>query len=188
LNSDPVLDKLNPESCNNITSNQELTTPLLHQDIFRRLPNPLKEICAQFSNPRERDVVFLSSIVMISTLLPSLKSINSGKTLGANLSLFITAPAASGKGIAEWGRYCGKSVQKSLREQYMKEAQSFQAAKSRSMKQKTENEVLQKPIRKSLFIPANISVSKMMEMLAANERYGIIFETEGDTLSGALKT
>jgi hypothetical protein len=189
LNSDQALDELMSESGNNLTSIQELSTPLLDNKIFNLLPNPLKEICAQFSDPRERDVVFLSSMVMISTLFPSLKSINSSKTLGANLSLFITAPAASGKGVADWGRYCGKSVQKSLREQYMKEVQSFQAAKSGSMKElKNEDEVLQKPIRKSLFIPANTSVSKIMEMLAANERFGIIFETEGDTLSGALKT
>ena len=110
-----------PEAAENITAQAgtvksedtnviatEISTPLLPDDIFKRLPSLLKSICSQFTDPRERDVVFLSSLVLVSTLLPTVKSVNSKKIVGANLFLFITAPAASGKGVADWGRHSGK--------------------------------------------------------------------------------
>jgi 5S rRNA maturation endonuclease (ribonuclease M5) len=190
-NSDAVSINLEPESACKTTSSLPFCSPLLEDHIFNMLPNPLKEICEKFTDLRERDVVFLSSILMASTLFPSLKSINTRKTLGANLSLFITAPPASGKGVADWGRYLGSAIQKGLRYQYNQQFEKYQKSKNAYKKESmnnSETEEMQKPVRKSLFIPANTSVSKMIEMLGANGNFGIIFETEGDTLAGALKT
>ena len=176
-------------SLNSQTS--DLSTPLLSGDIFNKLPDPLRSICNQFSDPRERDVVFLSNLVLASTLFPSVKSVNSKKVIGSNLFLFITAPAASGKGVADWGRHSGKAIQKHFRELYAAEFIQYRSELSVYKKAVSKNPELKepkRPVRKSLFIPANTSVSKMIEMLGANENFGIIFETEGDTLAGALKT
>ena len=165
-----------------------LTTPFLPTSLFDKLPHLLKDICKHFPDKRERDLVFLSSIGIISSVIPTVKSINSGRLIGANLNLFISAPAASGKGVANWAREIGSGIQKHVKEEYEKELTLFKAANSADREQKESDDEFEKPVRKSLFIPANTSISKMIEMLDANGNFGIMFETEGDTLTGALKT
>ncbi|HYD91446.1 MAG TPA: DUF3987 domain-containing protein, partial [Flavobacterium sp.] len=76
-------------------------------------------------------------------------------------------------------------------EKYEKEQKNYNAAVSAGKKRKNAESgmgELPEPVRKSLYIPANISISKMIELLSANGNFGIMFETEGDTLTGALKT
>lgn len=171
--------------------NRQFSTPLLPDDIFSLLPNILKSICNQFTDLRERDIVFLSNLVLASTLFPSLKSINSKKLIGCNLYLFITAPAASGKGVADWGRHCGKAIQKNLSTVYINEKTKFNsdmAEYKKGVRSNPSMKVPERPERKSLFLPANTSVSKIIEMLGANKNFGLIFETEADCLAGALRT
>lgn len=169
-------------------TDDSLTTPFLSTELFEKLPNLLKGICKHFPDKRERDLVFLSSIGVISSVIPTVKSINSGRLIGANLNLFISAPAASGKGVANWAREIGSGIQRHLKEEYERELKLFKAANSADREQKESDDEFEKPVRKSLFIPANTSISKMIEILDANGNFGIMFETEGDTLTGALKT
>lgn len=165
--------------------------PHLSDVIFPKLPVPLKSICEQFPDKRDRDLVLLSCLGVLSSFFPTVKSVNTGRIIGANLNLFISAPAASGKGVANWAKSLCTGVQRYLRERYQEELSryksDFNAYKKASRKDPDLQEP-QEPLRKSLFIPANISVSKMIEMLGANKNFGILFETEGDTLTGALKT
>ena len=89
------------------------------------------------------------------------------------------------------GKTFGKVIQKYLREQCDERLRKYRAdlvTYKKGVRKNPEMKIPEKPGRKSLFIPANTSVSKMIEMLGANEKFGIIFETEGDALAGALKT
>ena len=165
--------------------------PFFPEDVFSSLPDPLKSICEKFDDKRERDIILFSSIAVLSTLFPSVKSINDGRIIGTNLNLFISAPAASGKGTANWAKKMGEGIQRHLREQFKSNLEEYSIAMEAFKKNKGKNPDLnlpERPKRKSLFIPANNSVSKVYEMVDANERFGIIFETEGDTLTGSLKT
>jgi hypothetical protein len=70
-----------------------------------------------------------------------------------------------------------------------KQKYDAEMAQFKGKKAKDENlEKPTKPLEKMLFIPANNSASGAYQLLAENDGVGLIFETEGDTLSLAFKT
>lgn len=172
------------------TTSIKSSSPFFPDTIFAQLPEPFQSMCAKFEDKRERDIILFSGLAVASSLFPTLKSINDGRMIGPNLNLFISAPAASGKGTANWAKRLGNGIQKHLKEKHKIELAKFMNAMQSGKKKKGDGEVVEElvePVRQSLFIPANNSVSKVYEMLGANQKFGIIFETEGDTLTGALK-
>ena len=192
VNDDPFIKNISLTRSNQIIPlNVKMNaSPLFPCGIFSQLPTPLKEICAKFDDKRERDIILVSSLAVLSSLFPTLKSINDGRILGPNLNLFISAPAASGKGTANWAKKLGEGVHRHLKEKYENDMGAYLSAMQNDKRRggnDEDNDALLKPIRNSFFIPANNSVSKVYEMLGANKRFGLIFETEGDTLTGALK-
>jgi 5S rRNA maturation endonuclease (ribonuclease M5) len=159
-------------------------------EIFSQLPEILKEICNQFANPRDRDLILLSAMAVMSTVLRTVKSENSGAMIGANLNFLISAPAASGKGVANWGRQLVMAIQLHLREKFQHEMERYKMETRKFQIDSKEDPYLpepKKPLRESLLIPANNSISKFIEMIGSNKDYGLMFETEGDTLTGSLK-
>ena len=73
---------------------------------------------------------------------------------------------------------------KSLKQQYELDLSDFNAVKGKEGKP----EKPQKPPQKMLFIPANNSATGFLELLGDSDNRGLIFETEGDTLSKAFKS
>src|SRR6185312_12337668 len=111
--------------------------------------------------------------------------------VNANLFLFVSAKASAGKGILIHCRKLVEPIHLNLREQakvlkrqYELEMQDYNANKSKD----STTEKPQKPPQKMLFIPANNSATGFLEILSDSNSRGIIFETEGDTLSKAFKS
>jgi hypothetical protein len=111
--------------------------------------------------------------------------------VNTNLFIFISAKASAGKGILI---HCRKLVEpihielrkqaKLMKQQFEVDMQEYNANKGKDAK----TEKPQKPPQKMLFIPANNSATGFLEILGDSDKRGLIFETEGDTLSKAFKS
>ncbi len=160
--------------------------PYFPKEIFNSLPKLLKDLCSAYIDDRDKDLVLLSSIGILSSLFPTVKGHFDGDEIGPNIYVFISAPAASGKGVINKTRKLGTNIQTQLKERYLREAQEFRTGNKRDAENE-DSDLPIPPVKKSLFIPANTSVSKIIEMIGCNEKFGVIFESEGDTLANALK-
>jgi Protein of unknown function (DUF3987) len=164
-------------------------TPLLPLEIYSLIPQMLKTLCDQFEDRRERDINLLSCITIMSSCFPTIKGVYGEFPIGCNINLFISAPASAGKGTMSWSRMLGTAINKSLEEKYKVEYAMYEEdlAKYHS-KDKDENMPRPiEPVQKRLFIPANSSCASIYEHLSANEAFGIIFDTEADTMSSTMK-
>ena len=163
----------------------------LPQTVYDNLPTFLSKICNLFDYGRSKDLVLLSSLTVLSTCFPKVKGLYRNELVGSNLYLFITAPPASGKGDVKWSRKLTESIEDELKAEYGKAMFQFKRNIADYEEKKADNVDLEKPIeplQQIITIPANSSSTKMIEMLGDNGDFGLIFETEGDVVSNALKS
>jgi hypothetical protein len=146
--------------------------------VYLNLPEPLDKIVSGFES-RERDIVFLSSIGVLSACLPKVFSIYDRKKNDANLYLFIIAPPASGKGSMNWSKILADPIHENL----IKESKS----KLQAYKRLTDNSGVVKPEMQIKILPGNVSSSKVYHHLQNAQDSLLIFESEADSLSNMLK-
>lgn len=161
-------------------------SPTFSTSLIPQLPQLLQDMLKHSKTDQEKDLMILGAITTISACLPKLYGIYDGDKIYPNLYLFVSAPAASGKGKI---KFCKRLVNlihikmqaetKLLKEQY-----DFKLAfyNKHSKKDETLNKPPKPPL-KMLYIPANNSSSGMFQLLFENEGKGLIFETEADTLA-----
>lgn len=155
------------------------STPSFPDSVYHNLPPTLKSICNRFK-AREKDIVLLSTLVTLSTVFYNVCGIYDRKRVGLNLFSIIIAPPASGKGAAVWSRRLISEIVKQLRAEYVAEMKQYRDALDAGEKP-------DKPVARYLCIPANSSTSKVIRTLAVNQKFGLIHESEADTLVNAFK-
>jgi hypothetical protein len=129
----------------------------------QQLPDLLKRTIDLGESQREKDLILLGTLALISGCLQKAHGYYKKRKVHANLYLFVVGPAAGGKGIL--------TFVKKLAEPYHKKI----IAEAR-----TNGKV------QMLFVPANSSAAAFFDSLQSNNGSGIIFETEADTLSMAI--
>lgn len=169
----------------------ETVLPCFPDDIFIDLPPFFQRITSVATTNEERDILLLASLVTLSVAFPKVLGLYGDNIVTANLYTFISAKASAGKGILN---HCRKLVEpihhnlrmeaKALKQQYELDLSDFNAIKGKEDKP----EKPQKPPQRMLFIPANNSATGFLELLGDSDERGLIFETEGDTLSKAFKS
>jgi Protein of unknown function (DUF3987) len=162
-------------------------TPCIPAAVYDDLPNFFKQLCNQFPDRRDKDVLLLSALGVVSSFFPFVYGEHDRDRVGANLYLFISAPPASGKGVMRWSRKLGSKIQDYLQQKYKKEMQAYEAELAAYNATGHEGPKPLLPQQQTMFIPGNISVSKIIQFLGANERFGVIMETEADALAGTFK-
>ena len=185
--TDANVDEASPANLTNPT-NSTNTTFLPHH-IYEHLPPFFRDLCSPFDNNIEKDLILLASLGVSSSLLPAFKGIYNRQKVGTNLFLFVSAPPASGKGEMKWARKLGEKVHHYLIEKYNQELMAYESDLQVYNNNKDENQDLVKPTepkKQSFFLPANSSNSMIIQMLSNNQSFGLIFETEGDTLSDTI--
>lgn len=165
--------------------------PTFPESVYAGLPEFLKRVVSIAISDEERDVLLLGSIVVLGAGMPNFFGIYDGMEVRPNLYLFVTAKASAGKGILNWCKHLVNPIHSHLRRQYaiqLKEHARL-TKEYHSNKLKDPNlELPQKPQEQMFFIPANSTSTGMYELLSKNNGQGLIFETEGDTLSYAFKS
>ena len=166
--------------------------------IIDNLPDMLKIPCNYLVEENEKEVFLIGAFGVISGLLPNIKAIYSGKLISPNLFVYILAGYGGGKGGLDYAKKLGEQVHQTKKEQtntmaltYANEMEIYKKELKEFTKNKLENMIPpNKPIHPPTlmtYIPANNSKSGIYQLLEENNGKGIIFETEGDTLTDALK-
>jgi hypothetical protein len=171
------------------------TTPTIPPSVYDRLPELLKECTDHFENPRERDVVLTSALVVLSGCFVGIRGKYDKDLVGPNLYAFVVAPPASGKGVAKYPKKLGQHIHAKLLAETEKNKAAYTALIKKSARVSGGNtsvgidestDLPSKPRLLTLFIPGNSSAASIFDLLYENGG-GIIYETEADTLSGSLK-
>ena len=166
-------------------------TPKIPAEIYRQMPEILRESCEMFADAIEKDVFLIGAITVLSGCLPNIQGIYFEEPVSAHLYSFITAPAGSGKGKLKWAKYFGMRIHKTMVEQSIRQKEDYERElenyNNLNKNQRQGVERPREPKRKMFYIPANSSASAFIQALSDNEFKGIIFETEADTLAGTLK-
>ena len=94
---------------------------IINEQVYQNLPEPLKQLTDLFKD-RERDIVLLSCLGVLSGCLPKVYGIYGGSKVYSNLYFFIVAPAASGKGAVKYAIGLVKSIHEKIKNDSEQEA------------------------------------------------------------------
>ncbi|RZK26963.1 MAG: DUF3987 domain-containing protein [Flavobacterium sp.] len=161
------------------TVSAEMVSPnkYIPQFIYENLPEPLKGITDSFQG-REKDIVLLSSLGVISACLPNVFGIYDSRKYNPNLSVFIIAPPASGKGVMNWSRKLIDPIHLDIIAESRRKIRQYKEAVTREGPE---------PKFQVKIIPGNTSSSRLYSHLESAEDSVLIFESEADSLSNMLK-
>jgi hypothetical protein len=161
--------------------NEEWQTPFIQDNIYDRLPLFIRSMTNLFTE-RERDVFFLGTLSLLSGCFPKVFGVYNKRRYRPNLFLFVSAPAASGKGVLNWVRMLGGDIHQNFLEKYKAELANYE-----EMDDEEKKDAI-KPALIKFFIPANNTSAKLMKSLEINKSIGVVMDTEADTLSKANKS
>tara|TARA_R110001606_G_scaffold209615_1_gene356866 strand:+ start:3324 stop:5603 length:2280 start_codon:yes stop_codon:yes gene_type:complete len=167
-----------------LTKEEFESSPTFSTSLIPQLPQLLQNMVMHSKTDKEKDLILLGAITTISACLPNLYGIYDGDKIYPNLFLFVSAPAASGKGKIKFCKRLVNRIHDSMQEEskLMKEEYDTQLAQFHKSKNANLKKP-QKPPLKMLYVPANNSSSGMFQLLFENKGKGLIFETEADTLA-----
>ena len=160
-------------------------SPALDSRFHGVMPSPLRQGCEPFSG-REKDCFLLAALTVLGSCMNSVYGVYDGVRVRPFLFVFVVAPAGSGKGSLVWARRLGDGYHKyrsALSQQARQDYEQVLATAHQNKHVCPEPP----PPYKALYIPGNSSAAAFLKALAENDEWGIIFETEADTLSAALK-
>lgn len=154
------------------------------------LPSVLWGIYDGHEETMDRDKMMLGSLNVISGILPaSYYGIYSRKRVYAPLFNIVYGRYASSKGELEAVRCVAQPIKKEMRRKYEVKYREWKEAhdKWETQNKKERGEEPQEPVPASPFLAANSSASAVYRALDANEGWGLMFETEGDTFNIIFK-
>ncbi len=161
-------------------------SPTFSTSLIPQLPQLLQDMVKYSKTDKEKDLMILGAITTISACLPNLYGIYDGDKIYPNLYLFVSAPAASGKGKIKFCKRLVNRIHDNMQEETKLMKQEYEKDLALYNKNKGKDENIKKPQKpplKMLYIPANNSSSGMFQLLYDNKGKGLIFETEADTLA-----
>jgi hypothetical protein len=139
------------------------------EEVYKDLPAVIRSGTERLTTT-DKEVFFVGSLAVLSSLLPNIQAVYDGSRIEANLYLFLYGNYGGGKGAL---KYCSKLA--APVHKYLKELPA-----------EVDPDTGQTSAKKLHYLPANSSKSGLIELLATNGR-GLIFETEADSLTDILK-
>lgn len=156
-------------------------TSLLPDHLFEKLPEDLKAITQNYEG-RERDMILLPCLGVMSCCLPNYYGVYDGDDVTANLYVMIIAPPASGKGVIKNSLDLISRIDEEIRKRSLKEIDKVKKAN----KKESVNSPLP-PIEHKIF-PGNITSADFYQHLENSKHGALILESEADTISNMLKS
>jgi hypothetical protein len=151
----------------------------------------LQKVMQVAKTDEERDLLLLGSITTLSACLGRIYGFYDNRKVYPNLFLFVTARASAGKGRLTLCRNLVQKVHRALRQEAENLQELYQQELTEYSEQKGKKNAADRPHKPPelmLFIPANSSTTGFFQLLFDNHGKGLVFETEGDTLSQTFKT
>ncbi|SHF23275.1 DUF3987 domain-containing protein [Chryseobacterium takakiae] len=158
--------------------NNGIVNEMLDDKVFKLLPSVLKNLTDNFEG-RERDIVLVSSLSVLSVCLPNVYGVYDSDKVYPNLYSMIIAPAASGKGVMNKSRILIEKIHDRLLELSIHEQKECREEKKKAKERDFEN----CPSPEIKILPANISTAEMYSYLSKSQNGLVIIESEADTMS-----
>ena len=182
--------------CEEIEENEEVRKTeasrigTFSQSVGAQLPGILKRIVADAVSEVDADLLILGSLTVFSACMPNVYGVYDRREVFANLFLYVTASASSGKGRLSLCRHLAAPLHRELREQYRKSMERYKQEQVQYVinRKNGDMEEPQEPPFLTLFIPANSTATVVYQTLSQNDGVGLLFETEGDTLANAFNS
>ena len=150
--------------------------PLFPKEVYEHLPPFLDRVVKSAISPSDRDILLTGSLSVLSATLSKVCGVYDERIVYPNLYLFVSADAGMGKGALTLCRELVSPINAELH------------AISKQLMAECENCKERKVPMRTLIIPANSSASAFINTLSDNDGVGLMFETEGDTLTQTLKS
>lgn len=150
--------------------------PLFPKEVYEHLPPFLDRVVKSAISPSDRDILLTGSLSVLSATLSKVCGVYDERIVYPNLYLFVSADAGMGKGALTLCRELVSPINAELH------------AISKQLMAECENSKERKVSMRTLIIPANSSASAFINTLSDNDGVGLMFETEGDTLTQTLKS
>jgi hypothetical protein len=169
----------------------ESELPHFPEEIFGALPPFLQKVIGNAISVEDRDVILLGAIGCLSVCFYNVCGVYDERVVFSNLYLFVVADAGMGKGTLSLCRELVAPINQQLHEQTTQKIIEYKRELAEYQKCKGKNAEVVEPVappQKTLIIPANSSASSLISILHDNDGIGLLFETEGDTLSQTLKS
>jgi hypothetical protein len=145
------------------------------KEIYDNLPDILKPLVSEFSE-REKDVVLLSCIGVLSNCMPNVMGYYDKKKHFPHLYTMVIAPPASGKGSMGYSSILIEKIHQ------------HELNKSRvKIKNWGKEKIGKRPNLDVKILPGNVSSAKFYSHMKENEHGLLIFESEADSISNMLK-
>ena len=182
--------------CEEIEENEEVRKTeasrigTFSQSVGAQLPGILRRIVADAVSEVDADLLILGSLTVFSACMPNVYGVYDRREVFANLFLYVTASASSGKGRLSLCRHLAAPLHRELREQYRKSMERYKQEQVQYVinRKNGDMEEPQEPPFLTLFIPANSTATVVYQTLSQNDGVGLLFETEGDTLANAFNS
>ena len=164
--------------------------PSFSRATYTRLPRFIADIVAVGTTDQERDTLLIGAIATLSAVIPNVYGVYDQKRVSPNLYLFLTARASSGKGRLSLCSRLVSSIDKELMEGNRAAQVAYEQAE-RAYQQDKKNPNARKPQEPpflKILIPGNVSATALYKILSDNGGRGLLFETEGDTITVAISS
>ena len=164
--------------------------PAFPECVFEQLPPFLCEVVGNSISEDDRDTILIGAIVCLSVCFHNVCGVYDERIVYPNLYLFVVADAGMGKGALTLCRELVAPINRNLHELSQRMEQEYKEAMNTYIKSKKSDGAAMptEPPMRMLIIPANSSASSLLKILGDNDGVGLLFESEGDTLSQTLKS
>lgn len=164
--------------------------PAFPECVFEQLPPFLSEVVGNSISVDDRDTILIGAIVCLSVCFHNVCGVYDERIVYPNLYLFVVADAGMGKGALTLCRELVAPINHYLHELSERMEQEYKEAMNAYIKSKKSDGAAmpKEPPMRMLIIPANSSASSLLKILGDNDGIGLLFESEGDTLSQTLKS
>lgn len=164
--------------------------PTFSSTIRNDLPSIMQRIIANSVSDVDADILILGSLAVFSACIPNVFGVYDRREVFANLFLYVTAPASAGKGRLSLCRHLVVPIHQALRDKYRKLMKKYEAAQAAFVLNRKNALAVQpkEPPFLTLFVPANSTATVVYQTLSQNNGVGLLFETEGDTLTNAFSS
>ena len=159
---------------------------------FDNLPPLLREAALTQPDAEGRDKMILGTLCCLSGVAPNLYGVYDNRRVYAPFYAIISAPAAADKGQLTACRQLLMPIQNELNLENQKAQEDYQQQMAEyatlDKQRRASTPEPKEPPYRSVFIPANSSATATYQALSDNRGWGVVFETEADTMTQALKT
>ena len=153
--------------------------PCISKEVYDLLPEFLKEITSKFPEGIDKDIVLISTLGVMSSIFPSTKGLYESSSVALNLYTLLVAPPGSGKGKMKWAARLTNKVENLLLEEHEIIVKRLKKAK--------DILGLKTLVERKINMGTDTSVIGLFKQMFVNKNFGIMFDSEGSTLTTMFK-